>query len=95
MPIVLNARDTGIHVINSVYCGRPSKFGNQFKTGVDGTRSEVIQLHREWFLNNPAMLLAAKVELKGKNLICWCAPKSCHCDIILKVANETDITSFF
>lgn len=27
-------------------------------------------------------------ELKGKDLVCWCAPKPCHADILLKLANE-------
>jgi hypothetical protein len=95
MPVVLNAKDVGTHVENSVYCGRPSKFGNPFKIDVNTSRSEVIRLHREWFLKNTELIRLAKIELKGKNLICWCAPKSCHCDIILEVANESDVMSFF
>jgi len=32
---------------------------------------------------------AVKKQLKGKNLVCWCPlDKSCHADILLKIANE-------
>jgi hypothetical protein len=27
-------------------------------------------------------------DLKGKDLVCFCAPKRCHCDALLKKANE-------
>ena len=26
-------------------------------------------------------------ELKGRDLICWCKPKPCHGDVLLKLAN--------
>lgn len=26
-------------------------------------------------------------ELKGKHLLCYCAPQRCHCDAILRKAN--------
>jgi hypothetical protein len=28
-----------------------------------------------------------KRELKGKDLICFCAPKPCHADVLLEIAN--------
>lgn len=33
-------------------------------------------------------LMAALPELKGKVLACWCAPKPCHGDVLLRMANE-------
>jgi hypothetical protein len=84
-PKILNAREVGTKLEGSVYCGRPSKYGNPFKTGIDGNRTEVIEKHR---------IDQAKNELRGTNLICWCAPKSCHCDIILEVANQSDLFGF-
>jgi hypothetical protein len=27
-------------------------------------------------------------SLRGKNLACWCAPKRCHADTLLRLANE-------
>ena len=27
-------------------------------------------------------------ELRGLDLVCWCAPKACHGDVLLKLAND-------
>jgi uncharacterized protein DUF4326 len=75
---------------NSVYVGRPSKYGNPFEIGQDGTRQEVIAKYKEW-INQPEQAgLRAEMrrELKGKDLVCWCAPQACHADIILKGVNQ-------
>jgi hypothetical protein len=70
-----------------VYIGRPSKWGNPFVIGIDGTRSEVIEKYREWILTQPDLLNSLH-ELKGKTLGCWCAPKRCHGDILEEMANK-------
>jgi hypothetical protein len=70
-----------------VYIGRPSKFGNPFIVGGHGTREQVIEKYREWIHSKPELLEAAKRELKGKVLGCWCTPKACHGDILLVIAN--------
>jgi hypothetical protein len=31
---------------------------------------------------------AAKRELKGKDLVCYCAPLACHGDVLSRIANE-------
>lgn len=71
-----------------VYCGRPSKWGNPFIIGRDGTREEVIQKHREWFLTQDELMNSLH-ELKGKVLGCWCAPAPCHCDFLAELANNS------
>ena len=70
-----------------VYIGRPSKWGNPFTIGKDGTREEVIKKYEEWIKNQPH-LLKSLPELKGKVLACWCAPQSCHGDVLLRLANQ-------
>mgnify|MGYP001566276022 CR=1 FL=1 len=50
-------------------------------------RQRVILLYRMMLHDNPQMLEAAKRELQGKDLVCWCAPLPCHGDILLAVAN--------
>ena len=69
------------------YIGRPSKWGNPFIVGKDGTREEVIQKYREWLLSQDE-LLASLPELKGRRLGCWCAPKACHGDVLQELVNE-------
>ena len=88
-PQVLNARDVGTkNTDTQVYIGRPSKWGNIFIIGRDGSREEVIEKYMDWFINQQHLINALH-ELKGKNLICWCSPNhSCHGDFLLEVANE-------
>ena len=76
-----------------VYVGRGSKWGNPYshKEGtlaeyVVGSRSEAIQKFEEYLLSNEE-LMESLSELKGKTLGCWCKPKSCHGDILLRYAN--------
>jgi hypothetical protein len=46
---------------------------------------EVIARYRAWLCGQPE-LIAALPELRGKDLICWCAPDSCHADVLLELA---------
>lgn len=71
-----------------VYIGRPSKWGNKFVIGRDGTREQVIEKYRAYILANPKLLASIKPELKGKILGCWCAPLSCHGDVLAELADE-------
>lgn len=70
-----------------VYIGRPGKWGNPFVIGRDGDRDEVIIAYRSWLLGQPDLVQAAKTELRGKVLACWCAPKPCHGDVLAEVAD--------
>ncbi len=79
-----------VHVKHSdydVYIGRPSKWGNPFEIGKDGKRGEVIVKFQEWILANPHLLNDLH-ELKGKKLGCWCSPKRCHGDVLVKLVND-------
>jgi hypothetical protein len=71
-----------------VYIGRPSKWGNPFVIGRDGNREQVIEKYRAYMLANPTLLAAVKPELKGKVLGCWCAPQSCHGDVLAELADS-------
>lgn len=68
-----------------VYIGRPSKWGNPFVMGRDGTRAEVVAKYRAHVLRRPDLLAALK-ELKGKALGCWCAPQACHGDVLAELS---------
>jgi hypothetical protein len=73
------------------YVGRPSKFGNQHPIGscplcrLEHTREEAIAAYKKDL--TPELVQVIKEELRGCNLICWCAPKPCHADILLEIAN--------
>ena len=82
---VVNCRDKGVRI--DVYVGRPSKWGNPFQIGRDGSRSEVIAKYETW-LYSQKHLMDALPELAGKNLGCWCAPLPCHADILYRLAER-------
>jgi len=70
-----------------VYIGRPSKWGNPYVIGPDGTRDEVIQKYEQHIRTSP-ILMRALPGLSGKTLGCWCPPKPCHGDVLIKILNE-------
>jgi hypothetical protein len=76
----------------NVYVGRPTKFGNPFLLHDPFDMPErqlVLEKYREWLLSQPELVAAAKRELRGRNLGCWCAPLACHADVLLEVANAS------
>jgi len=83
-----------------IYIGRPSKWGNPFTHIVDNrtlaefvvsNREEAIEKYEEWITKgNGQHLLKDLYELKGKILGCWCAPKSCHGDILIKLIGNME-----
>jgi len=70
-----------------IYIGRPSKWGNPFTIGKDGNRKEVIEKYEIWIRKNE-FLMNSLHELEGKILACWCSPKPCHGDILIKLWKE-------
>lgn len=84
-PRVLNKKRDRI-TAGAVYIGRPSKWGNLFQIGRDGDRNAVIAKHREW-LKSPQLLLWSAGELRGRDLVCFCAPLACHGHTLLWLAN--------
>lgn len=71
-----------------VYIGRPSKWGNPFCIGRDGTREDVIAKFRDYLCTFPELIAYAKLELRGKVLGCWCSPLACHGDVLANVADS-------
>ncbi len=89
---------------NTKYVGRPSKWGNTFKVGRDGTREDVINKYEmglKLYLEG-SILVGKKSgieELKGFDLACWCHewdgqgenPRYCHADILLVEVLKLDV----
>jgi hypothetical protein len=76
-----------------VYIGRPSKWGNPFEIGKDGTRQEVIAKFRKWIQTQPH-LLDSLPEIRGKTLGCWCSPQACHGDVLVELANKNRLFDY-
>lgn len=97
MPQVFN-KHHGNAPPSAVYVGRPSEWGNPF-SHLDGTsaewrvadREEAIARYRDWLMARlnaePALRRRLVSELAGKDLVCWCAPKACHADVLAELAN--------
>lgn len=87
MPRVFNKMRP--HPPRAVLVDRTTPFGNPFRIGRDGGRREVIDKYERWIFQPEQKNLRKRMilELRGKDLICWCAPQECHADIILKIAN--------
>lgn len=75
-----------------VYIGRGSIWGNPYRTGVDGTRNEVIDLYGVYLrecLDDGRISHEELLELEGKTLGCFCKPKKrCHGEEIIKAISE-------
>ena len=51
-------------------------------------RDQAVALFRRYLADHPELTAAARQELAGKDLACWCKPgELCHADIWLAVAN--------
>lgn len=86
---------------NTVYVGRPGKFGNPFTIGCNAsefstnlpscvsTVEEAVECYHYW-INKTIMVRNDFLKpLKGKNLACFCPlDKPCHADILLRLANK-------
>lgn len=84
-----------------VYIGRPSPLGNPHVMGGERTREEAIYLFKEDLqakmaagdeavLNELERIGAMVMDDSGEPvcLVCFCAPKACHGDVIKKVIEE-------
>lgn len=96
MPRVLNKRVDAIPP-DAVYVGRPSRWGNSFRVGLGCSQEDAVRRHKLWIeeqvkLGNVGFGKKFRYnldELKGKDLVCWCAPLPCHADVLLELANAT------
>lgn len=78
---------------NTVYVGRPSRWGNYSGDGSHAGYAVAAFRHdlERGFAGLDRSLSAtdAKNELRGKNLACWCkAGDPCHADVLLELANK-------
>jgi hypothetical protein len=93
---------------NTVKVDRTTKWGNPFVPGqeIPFLPGRIVQDKRHaWSLflghapNNAKLVAAARAELKGKNLACWCAlPEPyehdcCHAAVLLEIANGAQLTN--
>lgn len=87
------------HGAVGVYVGRPSPLGNPYHLHTEADRSNVIAKYRVWLkreLSRENSLASreigriATMVAEGQDicLLCWCAPRACHADVIAEVIND-------
>lgn len=73
-----------------VYIGRAGHglngyFGNPYTIGKDGDRAEVLEKYENHMIarcTRDGNFAQALEDLQGKTLVCFCAPKRCHGNVI-------------
>lgn len=100
---VLNIRNENIEFKeNTIYCGRATKHAgswikesvlhNPFKLKSESERVSVLDKFREYSKTLPASYIKRLKEIHDKhgelNLVCWCSPKPCHCDILKEMVEN-------
>jgi hypothetical protein len=80
----------------AVYIGRAmsryglpaSKCANRFRVRRNATHEERVEVIAQYERHLVGRGLIHDVhELRGKDLVCWCAPDLCHGDVLLRLAN--------
>ena len=91
-----------------IYIGRPGCLGNPFIIGVHGNRDKTVERYGPYIKKacynnrNPWEKDIRKemdriIELSKEedgNLICWCAPKRCHGDVIKEMVELNSYCDF-
>lgn len=89
MSEVVNKHKVNMDDPDIVYIGRGSVWGNPFpmKDKSEQERSRVIKAYRQWLWLQQMQGQITKemiLDLEGKRLACYCAPKACHGDVLIK-----------
>lgn len=98
LPRVVRLRRKGGRVVADcdLYIGREctmggwnlpaSKWANPYSLHYH-SRDVVLRKYEQHILNHPE-LMAALPELSGQRLGCWCHPKPCHGDVLVKLFRQ-------
>ena len=87
---------------NTVYVGRPTRWGNPFIVGKWSPMAKkpidnegAVGMFKDMLEDREIRMIceyprdADFDELRGKNLACWCSlDQPCHADVLLKLANQ-------
>ena len=88
------------HGASGIYVGRPSPLGNPFPMQGEATRVATIRDYEDWLaeqlLDSSSQAsceihqLAELARTQNLCLVCFCAPKACHADIIKRTIEATN-----
>jgi len=83
----------------NVYCGRGSPLGNPYRMKGPSDRDRACDAYERYFYRSVEVVgdkgmvnqlnKIAELAAKGDvNLVCFCAPKRCHCETIKRYVDE-------
>lgn len=92
---VVNVKTVGEVPAGAAYVGRAnpayglgrSRWANPYRVGPDGTLREVVERYADRLAGRPALLDAARRDLAGRTLACWCVPGPCHASVLAWVVD--------
>lgn len=67
---------------------RTTIFGNPYPLYWESERDRVIKEYEVYLLKSPTLLRNLQILAKAERLGCWCKPKPCHGDVIIKIMKE-------
>lgn len=73
---------------DAVYIGRGTDWGNPFIMKRESDRFDVCSKFLKYALWRRTIEPDWLEPLRGKSLVCHCAPKKCHGEILILLANE-------
>ena len=90
--VVINIKDAPVGWEKNpkyAYIGRSGKgirgkFGNPYEKNCEGDAIELYEKYLSKKINSDEKFLADFSTLRNKILVCFCKPKRCHGDIIIK-----------
>lgn len=72
------------------YIGRPSRFGNPYSLEEYG-REEAVAKYEDYARKNSKLLEWIRLLPEDAVLGCWCFPRLCHGDVIMKLWKEMHV----
>jgi len=72
----------------AVSVAHPSKFRNPYRPSrrTPEANAVAVERYRQHLADHPELVDAARRELAGRDLACWCSPElSCHVDVLLEL----------
>jgi hypothetical protein len=77
-----------VFINNKRYPPTASIFCNPFKQGTLEERIENYRIYITNKLKEDDTLVEKLLQLKGKNLGCWCKPERCHGDVLVELIEK-------
>lgn len=70
----------------------PSKYANPYRPihRTPAANRAAVEQYRAYLADHPDLVAAARAELAGYDLACWCPPElDCHADVLLDIVNSS------